>query len=288
VALLYLPEALLYHQNLVGALSDKPDVAAVIEGAYRGFYDRNIQVDLVSMDQLDGVKVLYVSHAIQLHQPEVDRLKAWVVAGGLLIAEGCPGYFDGNGRANTRQPGLGLDELFGARETAVEFMPDLGHEITFTIGGCMVRGGLYRQVYTVTTGKALGYYPDGTCAVVENTFGRGRTLLVGSFPSVGYADSNGAENAGYFREVLAWSAVKPFIWVSTPAVTARLHKSDENWYLWALNTSAQKQHTTIKLSPEVGTFDSAHSLWGAFWGEVLDNTLEVLIPAQDGLVLLLE
>lgn len=298
VALLYLPEALLYHQNLLSALPVKPDVVAVIEGAYQGLFDRNIQVDLVSMDQLEGVNVLYLSHAIQLHQSEAERLKAWVAAGGVLIAEGCPGYFDDNGRANARQPGLGLDELFGAQEKAVEFMPDLGHEITFTLDGCPVRGGLYRQVYQVTTGKARGYYPDGTLAVVENAWGNGRTLLVGTFPSVGYAESKGAEskdaeskgaeNAEYFRSVIAWSGVEPRVTVSAPSVTARVHQSAAHTYLWVLNTSAQEQQVAITLSSEVGNFVSAHALWGHFTGDMVNNALQVEIPAQDALVLRLQ
>ena len=187
--MLYLPEAMFYDQALTRHLQAKQSVTATIEGAYRGFYDQNIQLDLVKLDNIDEYKVIYLSHAIQLHQESADRLKAWVAAGGTLIAEGCPGYFDDNGRANTRQPGLGLDELFGAYETAVEFMPDIGNEIAFMMDGCFVRGGLYRQVYSVTTGKVRGTYADGTCAVVENTYGKGRTLLVGSFPSVGYFDS---------------------------------------------------------------------------------------------------
>jgi beta-galactosidase len=191
------------------------------------------------------------------------------------------------------QPGLGLDELFGARETAVEFMPDLGHEITFTLDGCPVRGGLYRQVYQVTTGKARGHYPDGTCAVVENTWGNGMTLLVGTFPSVSYAESKGAgskgaENAEYFRRVIAWSGVAPWVTVSNPAVTARVHQSAAHTYLWALNTSAQEQQVTIQISPDVGIFVSAQALWGHFMGDMVDNVLEIEIPAQDALVLRLQ
>ncbi|MDF1515405.1 MAG: beta-galactosidase trimerization domain-containing protein, partial [Anaerolineae bacterium] len=234
---------------------------------------------------IDEVKVLYLSHAIQLHQEEADRLKAWVAAGGVLIAEGCPGYFNGNGRANTRQPGLGLDELFGARERNVEFMPDLGHEISFTMDGCAVRGGFYRQVYRVTTGKVRGTYAGGECAVVENTYGMGRTLLIGTFPSVGYFESRGAANAAYFRNVLLWSGVEPHVTVSNPAVTARLQASAENIYLWALNTSAQKQQVSIRISPSQGMFTSVRAHWGSFDGQLTNNTLQVEIPAQDAIVL---
>ncbi|TFG71783.1 MAG: hypothetical protein E4H27_03875 [Anaerolineales bacterium] len=203
----------------------------------------------------------------------------------MLIAEGCPGYFDDNGRANTRQPGLGLDELFGVLESAVEFMPDIGNEIAFTMDDCFVRGGLYRQVYEVTIGNARGTYADGTCAVVENTYGKGRTLLVGSFPSVGYFDSDGAENPEYFRKVLMWSGIEPHVAVSNPVVTARLHKSADHLYLWALNTSAHNQKVAIRISPAHGTFNTAKVKWGSFDGQFVDNTLDVEIPAEDGLVL---
>jgi beta-galactosidase len=137
----------------------------------------------------------------------------------------------------------------------------------------------------VTTGRVWGTYADGSCAVIENTFGKGRTLLVGTFPSVGYADSNGAESAAYFSKVLAWSGVKPQISVSTPVVTARLHKSAEYTYLWALNASAQDQQVSIRISPELGKFTFAKALWGSFEGKLVDNKLDAEIPAQDGLIL---
>jgi beta-galactosidase len=51
----------------------------------------------------------------------------------MLINEGYPGYFGDAGRVGTTQPNLGLDKVFGARETYVQFTPDLLAKLTATV-----------------------------------------------------------------------------------------------------------------------------------------------------------
>ena len=69
--------------------------------------------------------MLYLPFPLMLSRATAERLRAWVEAGGTLIAEGCPGYFGDHGHVGTVQPNHGLDALFGARESYVEFTPDL-------------------------------------------------------------------------------------------------------------------------------------------------------------------
>ena len=93
----------------------------------------------------------------------------------------------------------------------------------------------------------------------------------------------------YFKKVLAWSGIEPLVTVSNPAVTARLHKSADHLYLWALNTSAHKQRVSIRISPAQGTFSIGIRQSGAvLMASLLITPWMSRFPPRMGLVLQLE
>ena len=123
---------------------------------------------------------LYFPYPIFLTANDAERLAAWVKAGGVLICEACPGYFGDQGRVGTRQPNNGLDTVFGVRENDVEFMPDIAGRYNLQFDGRRATCGGFLQTYTLASGTPMGYTGDGRLAVVEHSFGQGRTLLIGS------------------------------------------------------------------------------------------------------------
>ncbi|MGH2368539.1 MAG: beta-galactosidase, partial [Chloroflexota bacterium] len=168
-------------------------------GAYQGFFEHNVQADWVLLNDLDGdaelsaYRVLYLPFPIHLTGRQAARLRAWVDAGGTLISEACPAYWGDGWRVGARQPNLGLDALFGARETYVEFTPDLLSGLRFAWQGSEAPGGVFLQAYEPTSGTAVGHYTGdvagpatGRVAAVEHRFGEGKTLLFGTFPGYGH------------------------------------------------------------------------------------------------------
>jgi beta-galactosidase len=109
--------------------------AQSLQGAYRAFFDSNIQADYVSIDNIAEYPVVYLAYPEMLRKSTADKLRDYVAKGGKLISEGTPGYFGDGGTAGTVQPNLGLDQLFGARETYVQFTPDLLDKLTLTVRG---------------------------------------------------------------------------------------------------------------------------------------------------------
>src|SRR5687768_4598591 len=148
-------------------------------------------------------------------------LSTWVEAGGTLISEATPGYFGDRGKVGTTQPNNGLDAVFGAREAEVEFMPDIGDRIAFTFDGKPVKGGGFLQAYTLAGGAARGNFSDGRLAVVEHTYGKGRTLLVGTHPGVAYFTTSSADNRRYFADVFAWTGRPRNVTCDNPNVHLR-------------------------------------------------------------------
>jgi beta-galactosidase len=234
---------------------------------------------------MDEYEVLYLPYPVAVTDQNASLLKEWVRKGGTLISEGCPGYFGGNLHVGETQPNMGLDELFGTGEKNVEFMPDI--DTPFRLKGIesSFMGGGYKQEYLPEKGKAVAWYEDGSVAAVSNKYGKGRTLLVGTHPSIHCHRVNGGINTAYFREIFRFTGREQLVWASNAAIQARLHRNDSKYFLWIVNPGRESQETSIKLSGELGTLQFLASHWNDHHMEVSDNQFTVQVPARDVLIL---
>jgi beta-galactosidase len=257
-----------------------------MQGAYQGFFDNNIQADWVHLNHIDEYDFLYLPFPVMLTQKTADKLRLWVDSGGTLVSEGCPGYFGDRGHVGTIQPNLGLAELFGVQESYVEFTPDLLDNLKFNLSGAPVWGGLFLQVYQPMTGKPVGWYEDGRVAVVDNTFGKGRTRLIGTMPSSGYAMHQGDRSAAFFAELLKFAGKQQHVRCSEPRVTARIHDGVGGIYLWVANPTRQPRPVHLELGEAWGTFSNSSSLWGAE-ASVTGSTITLTVEARNVTVIVL-
>lgn len=278
-----------WQRTLLDGTSDR--FADALRGAYRGFFDNNIQADWISLSQLDAYQVAYLPCPTMLTANTAERLIAWVEGGGTLISEGCPGYFGNHGRAGTRQPHNGLDLLFGADERAVEFYPDLlEHEqATFTIrSGDPAAAALYRQTFSgLGSGQVSGTYDDGGVAVVDHVAGEGRTRLVGTSPGAGYWLRNDPGTRGYFARVLRWADRTPTVSRTAGQLTARLHRSRHASYLWVVNNDRRDVIDTITMSPALAQRTLTRVLRGdpAAVTQTDTSDLSLVVPGFDAVVI---
>jgi beta-galactosidase len=259
-------------------------------GAYRGFWANNIQADWVHIDDIDQYTRLYLPIPVMLNRATADRLKAWVEAGGTLIAEGCPAYWGEQWMVGTVQPNYGLDELFGARESYVEFTPDLLRDLRLTVKDQQIWGGTFMQAYEPTTGAAVGWYEDGSVAAVEHRYGKGRTLLVGTMAGVGNSVHAGKhEAAPFFASLLAFGdqPQPQHVVCSDPRVKARLHDGEGGRYLWVANPTREPIPVRLTVNRGDQALGSARALWGPD-AAVAGDSVELTVPARDVAVLALD
>ena len=181
--------------------------------------------------------------------------------GGILVSEGLPGYFGDRGKAGVVQPNLGMDRLFGAKESEVEFTPDLLEDLTLQIRNTTISGRYFRQEYEAAGGQVVGQYANGKPAAIEHRFGKGRGLLIGSFPGGGYFLHHTAGTKMFFSGLLPWAGIRQKVAVNAPAIKARLHQGAGGTYLWVLNPSRTPQKVTVRLESEPGSFSRARDLW---------------------------
>jgi beta-galactosidase len=281
VGLLFIPESELFNYAQQG---DTAYYAQSIRGAYQAFFDSSIQADFVVLEDIDEYKLIYLAFPVMLKQETADRLKKYVQNGGTLICEGLPGYFGDRGHVGVAQPNLGLDALFGAREKYVEFDPDLSEQMTFEVKGSKVFGRYFRQDYDLVGGKAAGQYSNGNIAAVENSFGKGRTLLIGTFPGAGYYLHHGAATKELFANFLQMAGLTQQVAIDDTTVQARLHIGPRLAHLWVTNPARTDKRVTITFANDSAGLLSAEDVWGDARTTLDGRKITMTVPARDAVV----
>jgi beta-galactosidase len=241
------------------------DYAHAAYGAARAFFASNLQADWVRLEDIDAYPLLYLPFPLMLEPATVERLSAWVAAGGELVCEGPAAYFGPTGRAGTRQPNLGLDELFGAREVRVAFDSGRAVRHTFALGAETLHGALVRQEFEPRRGVAAGYYSEGGVAAVAHRVGRGGTLLFGTVPALRMGEvGSGADPAlvRAYRQLFDRLGEQPVVTSSASEVTVRLHQGPDGLVLWATNPSERPLRVTASVADRFPSFSEVRALWG--------------------------
>jgi beta-galactosidase len=282
IGLVFIPESELFNYVQQG---DTNFYAQSIRGAYQAFFDSNIQADFVALDDITQYKIIYLPYPVMLKKETAAKLAEYVDQGGTLIAEGLPGYFGDHGHVGQTQPNLGLDQLFGARERYVEFTPDLLEKLQLTVNGNQIFGRYFIQEYEATTGHAAGTYANGHTAAVENQHGKGRTLLIGTYPGAGYYLHHSAEAKAFFAGLLKLAEVQPRLQTNNPAFQARLHSGPAGDILWITNPTRNTGSIEVSLAAGQAPLKNAVDLWAGREVAVNGTRLKVTLPSRDGAII---
>jgi beta-galactosidase len=216
-----------------------------------------------------------------------EKLADWVKQGGILISEACPALFSDRLHLNTVQPGLGLAEVFGVEQAEIELMPDILDDIPFTINGNACHGSGYLQTYLLKGAIGCGNFEDGIIAAT-NTYGKGKTLLLGTFPSVRYFDHSDTSVLVFFERLLSDFGISKGIScaVREGDIHVRQHQNGDSNYLWVLNTGDVDGEVSISDEKPLRV---GHIYWGAADACHEDKgVVTVKIPARDAVVMRIE
>jgi beta-galactosidase len=284
VGLVFIPESEIFNYVQQG---DTDFYSQSIRGAYQAFFDSNIQPDFVALDNIGEYKMIYLPYPVMLKQETVAKLRAYVEQGGTLVSEGLPAYFGDHAHVGTVQPNYGLDEVFGARESYVEFTPDISNDLMLEVKGSKIYGRYFRQDYELRGGEAAGHYANGTIAAVEHKFGQGRTLLIGSFPGGGYFLHHASPTKDLFASLLTMAGVVPQVTIDDKSVQARLHQGAGGTYLWVTNPTNTVRQVKVGLAPAAGNYKSGEDIWGKQGVTVDAAQVTVSVGGRDAAVIAL-
>jgi beta-galactosidase len=283
IGIVYVPEAAMFASL---SESDRDAYANAARGAYQAFFSRNIQADWVHIKDIGDYRLLYLPYPVMLPRSAAGALANWVRDGGRLVSEGCPAYFDGGGRAGTRQPNLGLDEVFGALQEHVEFTPDLLPNERVDIGtGPIAGSAAYLQVYSERGGTASGWDSEGRIVAVDHAYGDGTTRLIGTSVGIAYNLHPDKETGQFFESILRWANVAPLVRTSDARLTARLHEGESGTFLWVTNPTHDDITATVTLRPERASIRDIRLHWGSDPDQVNETALTITVGAKDAAVM---
>jgi beta-galactosidase len=243
-------------------------------GIYRALFEQNIPVDFIHPDEVvaglaSNYDVVYLSYPLMLSGSVAEALKAYVRGGGTLISEARPAWNDERGAANRRIPGAGLDEIFGVSERELRSGDQVAFTMERTLDGALaplagrVFSGLAFAEHLEVTGQSTrvlarfagdGNIP-GDPAMVMSSYGNGRAILIGTFPSAAFEqDPDKMRPSGEFlQQLIASVGVTPEVRIdgAPGLVEARFLESADAMLLIAINHGDTPQRVTLQFGPDV-------------------------------------
>lgn len=190
-------------------------------GIHRALFPLNTPLDYVhaahmTAESLRRYKLVYFPYPPMLPETSAKVLRAYVEGGGALVSEARMGWNNERGYAAERIPGMGLWEVMGCRESGVQTAEKGRTELRWESGevpGLKPGEGLPARWYEesleplVPQAKVAARFADGSPAAVISRFGKGKTLMLGSYVSAAYqaAPSEAAER--FFAGLLEWAGV---------------------------------------------------------------------------------
>jgi beta-galactosidase len=250
-----------------------------LEGLHRAFFQEQIPVDFVHPDdvrhdKLSQYKILFLPYPVMLSEDVAEGVERYVRNGGTAVAEARLAWNDERGYASPVIPGFNLSEVFGAREKfirpddEVKLQMEASENLPGLKPGATPQGEAFEEALD-PLGKAhvLARFEDGEPSVVENSYGKGKAILIGSFVALHYHRRGDAATEHFLTALARAAGVTSDLEVTgqgTKSIEVRRLVSDRGEIIFAFNHAVKnsaEMTLSIRMSRPVKsarTFDDNH------------------------------
>ena len=183
-----------------------------IQEIYRGFWDANIPVDIVSeKDELAGYKVVVVPALYILPEETATNLEKFAATGGLVVFTPRTGVKDADNKVvNMKLPGLVAKMAGVVIDEYVSMPTDGNNKIQFGLPNLEEEftSSVWADLLTPTTAQPVARYAEdfyaGQTAATINSIGAGKVIYLGTLgDSKFYADVT--------KWILELAGIKPLL-----------------------------------------------------------------------------
>ena len=246
-----------------------------LEGLHRALLEQQIPLDFVhplevEHDQLSQYKILFLPFPVMLSKSVTEGVSRFIRNGGTVVAEARLAWNDERGYSSDEVPGMGLAAVFGAREKVIRPLDKPEIVLDATLPGCVpgarqnvirlpepeiivgvprpgcapgthvVAEAFEEELEPLPGARVLAHFADGAPAIVENSYGKGKAILVGSFLALAYARQHQEAARQLLLAFLREAGVAPEVSVSgenTSQVEVRRLEGRDLQFLFAFNHS---------------------------------------------------
>lgn len=236
-------------------------------GVYRALFPTNVPVDFIHINDLAAVardyKLIYLQYPLMIFEKSAAALAEYVRNGGALVAEARLGWNNERGWAAEIIPGMGLHEVMGCRESAVQTIPGLRTELEWAAAdlaglqpGDRLPGRLYEETLEPLAPEArvVAQFSGGAPAAVMSSFGRGKTLMLGSYLGAAYESQREPALQRFFAALLDWAGIERPVEVTGGEAEVRLLESGTETLLFAFNHREQAVSPEIAVRVRAGSY----------------------------------
>jgi beta-galactosidase len=222
-------------------------------GIYRALFPRSVPIDYVHINDVGALsqyKLVVLPYPVMLPEAAAAPLKEYVRNGGALVAEARMGWSNERGGASDRIPGMGLWELMGCRETAVQTGERGRTTLQWLATGDRIPARWYEETLEPLAERArvVARFANGDAAAVESSFGKGKTLMLGSYVSAAYENAPSREAERFYAGLLEWAGVTLPLTAAGGKIEARLLESGSERLLFVFNHDRQAVDAVVTLN----------------------------------------
>jgi beta-galactosidase len=258
--------------QMVGGMQRRDFPAALSQsliGYFQTFANHNIPVDFIHREHLENrdfsqYKLIVIPYPIMFTREAASGLRAFVENGGYVLAEARMGWNDDRGYASEIIPGLGMHDIFGVRENEIK----MRESIEFTVTdenhpamqglekGSKLMGSLYVESLSMLDNKdvkILATTEEGQPAIVSTLYGKGESMLVGTYMGMANFQEFNSNNDKFFINLLNWANIeRPFTTSldgrTSDQVEVRLQDTKNGYLVFIINHSVRSEEIDINLT----------------------------------------
>jgi len=204
-------------------------------------------VHIDDLSRLSQFKLVILPYPVMLPESAAASLRAYVSNGGVLVAEARLGWSNERGTASERIPGMGLWEVMGCRETAVQTGERGRTALEWLATGDRIPGRWFEETLEPMGERArvVARFANGDAAAVESVFGKGKTLMLGSYVSAAYENAPSRETERFYAGLLDWAGVKLPVTATGGKIEARILESGSERLVFVFNHDRQAVDATV-------------------------------------------
>ncbi len=239
-----------------------------LTGYYRALFPTNVPVDFIHINELDNIgqyKLVILPYPLMLPEKTGKQFADYVGNGGTLVAEARTGWNNERGYAADVIPGMGLDLVFGCKETDVQTVPGGRISLEWTgteIPGIRPRDRIPGRAFEETLeprgrqSRIVAHWSSGAPAAVTSTYGKGKTLALGTYIGAAYESLRDETARRLIAGLAEWAGVESPVSASTE-VEVRLLESGKDTLMFVFNHQQQASapEITLRRSDEVVATD---------------------------------
>lgn len=258
--------------QMVGGMQRRDFPAAMSQsliGYFQTFANHNVPVDFIHREHIENqdlsqYKLVILPYPIMFTQKAAEGLREFVKHGGHVVAEARFGWNDDRGYASEIIPGIGMHDIFGAREDEVRMRENVAFSLSNQSHPVLeglksedkLSGSLYSQSIKLldkSNAVVLATTEEGDPAIVSSQYGKGEAILAGSYLGMGNFNQVVPTNDKFFINLLNWADIKrPFTTSEDGRVNdqieVRLQNTDKGYIIFLINHSYNNETIDINLN----------------------------------------